>query len=214
VLLSQFSWFLFFLGAKRPYFHPHIGPSASLSIHLHQRDSHLVNFLEISRWELLWKFVKTLQIRIKHRTKISVTLHRDLILFTLLRAEQNILNLDNSTEGTHFCLFMASLKGCMLLRTTNVSITRKRRRHFCISIPNTVTRKRHKVTLYVHCLCYCYLTTLFDCMCYYPRVVEWSWCRESECNGQFNDSLLILDFIPEDWENSGKPAILSTGSRM
>jgi len=41
VLISQFSWFLFFSGAKSAYHHP----SVSLSIHLHQRESHLVNFL-------------------------------------------------------------------------------------------------------------------------------------------------------------------------
>jgi len=120
-------------------------------------------------------------------------------MFALLTTEQNILQLYNSTEGTHSCLFMASLKGYRLLRTTHMSITRKKRRHCCISIPSTVKRKRHKVTLYVHCLYCCYLTILCDCMCYYCRTVEWSWCRESEYRDQFNDSLLFLDVISEDW---------------
>jgi hypothetical protein len=104
--------------------------------------------------------------------------------------DSRILHLDDSTEGTHSCLFMASLKGYMLLRTTHMPITGKKRRHCCISVLNTVTRKRHKVTLYVHFLYCCYLTTRFDCMCYSPRVVEWSWCRESEYHGQFNPRLI------------------------
>jgi hypothetical protein len=75
-------------------------------------------------WKRLGKYVDKLQIWLKS-DKAIVHFSWDLSTFVLLPAVQNILQLDNSANGTHFVIPMAALNSCMLL---NGSTTIERER--------------------------------------------------------------------------------------
>ena len=93
-------------------------------------------------WELLRKPIEKFYIWLNRKKRD--TLHKGLSTFTLLTAVRNILYLDNSAKGNHYCRSMTKLIGFILQKSTFRSTT--------IEKENIVTfpkRTRRNITLRV-----------------------------------------------------------------